>query len=499
MFNVLPARGWSLSGHNIASRGSWFEWKRDGRTLVLVDSFTVFPTSIERIGEWLSIGKPALPSEDASMGDWLNRCRVDCRILSEAVLRYLQWIKEEDLGNWQLTGNSQAWAMYRHKFLTHTLTVHAEKDALEAERRALWAGRCEAYWHGNLWGTRVFEYDFQNAYPRIARDYALPVKYIGEMPMSRDWSEWLGSDSVGFLADCIVTAEVPVVPAEKDGRILWPVGAFRTTLWDVEIDAVLDNGGTVTVARGWMYRKAPALKAWAEWILNRLQKTDPEIDPLERTILKHWSRSLIGRMAMSYSKWEYDGEMPFDKVEAGVFIDETTGENGEYIQVGSSMWNKTGKEDWQHSMPMITGYVQSIARVQLWDVLRRMPYRSVLYCDTDSVFVTEEFRDDIEQVIAEIPNCGMRLKRAWDGMEIFGPRQIITGEEVRISGVPKRAHKKGRHEFEGEIWESLSTAITFGNIDAVNVRDRQWKITGVDNRRQGTGFGWTEPHRLEWE
>lgn len=499
VFEVLPALGWRLQSHNIATRGTWLEWRRNGQSLVFVDSYSVFPTSIERIGEWFGIGKPPLPREDAELATWIDRCRIDCRILAQACLRYLEWIKEEDLGNWQLTGNAQCWATFRHKFLTHRLTVHDDEEVLKAERRAMWAGRCEAFWRGNLWDTRVFEYDFTNSYPRIARDYAVPVKYIGEMPMGRDWSEWLRSETIGFIADCTVTTDVPCVPTEKDGRILWPVGIFHTTLWDVEIDTVLDNGGTVTVRRGWMYRKAPALRAWGSWVLDQIGESNTETGPQERLILKHWSRALIGRFAMTYRKWEYDGEMPTHEVESGIMLDLDTGECGKYVQIGTGMWTDAGKEEWQHSMPMVTGYIQAIARVQLWDVLRRMPFRSVLYCDTDSLFVTGEFREDIEGVIAEIPGCGMRLKRAWDGMEILGPRQITTGEEVRIAGIPKRAEKVSATRFEGTVWESLLVALQYGHSETVRVRDRKWTVEGVDHRRMGESLGFTEPHEIMQE
>lgn len=160
LFSELPAVGWTLVGHNIAPRGTWFEWRRNKQTLVFTDSFSVYPTSIKRIGEWFGITKPNLPTGDADMGTWLDRCRSDCRILATAILRYLTWLKEEDLGNWQLTGNSQAWATFRHRFLTHKMTVHNEEEVLAAEKRAMWTGRCEAYWHGELLDERIFEYDF---------------------------------------------------------------------------------------------------------------------------------------------------------------------------------------------------------------------------------------------------------------------------------------------------------------------------------------------------
>ena len=496
VLGILPILGWRLQGHNIATRGTWLEWRRDGQSLIIVDSYSVFPTSIKRIGEWFGHHKPALPGETADMATWIDRCRADCWILAQAILRYLQWLKEEDLGNWQLTGNAQAWATFRHKFLTHKLTVHSEEEVLKAERRAMWAGRCEAFWRGNLFGTRVMEYDFTNSYPRIARNHTVPTKYIGEMPKGRDWKEWLGSETIAFIVDCSVTTEMPVVPCASDGRIIWPVGAFDTTLWDVEVQAILDSGGTVEVHRGWMYRKAPALQAFAEWVLGQIHDGATEVEPWLKHILKHWSRALIGRFAMTYRKWDYDGEMPDARIESGIAfnIDDDTSEK--YLHIGTSMWTDAGREEWKHSMPMITGYIQAIARVELWNVLQRMPFRSVLYCDTDSLFVTQEFTQDIEDVIASIPGCGMRLKRSWDGMEILGPRQIITGEEVRIAGVPKAAERVGKQGFHGEVWESLLVALQFGKTDTVRVRERDWTVVGTDHRREGHSIGFTEPFEM---
>lgn len=499
MFTILPAIGWALVGHNIASRGTWLEWRRDGTTLILCDSFSIFPTSMERVGVWFGLGKPELPDESDEMGVWLDRCRADCRILATAVLGYLAWLKSEDMGNWQVTGNGQAWATFRHKFLTHKLTVHSEKDVLEKERRALWAGRCEAYWHGEYKDGFVYEYDFKNSYPAIARDYEVPVKYVGVIENAEGIWRAMKVNHTDVLVECVVETTVPVVPAEADGRILWPVGRFETVLWGPEVRAAVAAGATVSPVRAWAYRTAPALQAWGEWILTELERDDQAVPEWQRAILKHWSRSLIGRMAMSYKGWSSAGEMPFESVHAGVMEDEETGDAQEYIQIGSVVWLCDGKMEWKHSMPMITGYIQSVARVQLWDVLRMMPERSVLYADTDSVFVTEIDREEVERVIASIPGCTMRLKRVWDGIAIYGPRQIITGAEVRIAGIPKRAEKLGGGSFKGEVWESVATALSFGRTSSVLVRDRTWTVAGTDRRRQEGENGFTEPFMLGGE
>jgi hypothetical protein len=324
----------------------------------------------------------------------------------------------------------------------------------------------------------------------------LPVKYIGEISNAEGCWRVMREGTAAMLVECEIETDVPVVPAEIGGRILWPVGRFETVLWDVEVQAAVKAGARVTVRSGRAYRTAPAMAAWGEWILTALDAPDDTVPAWLKTLLKHWSRSIIGRMAMTYQSWEYDGEMPDSRIEAGYVWDDRTGVESEYIWIGSSMWLHAGKVEWQHSMPMITGYVQAVARVQLWEVMSRMPKGSVLYADTDSVFVTEVDREELEAVIANIPGCGMRLKNAYQSIEIYGPRQIITGAQARIAGVPKRAERVETHKFKGEIWESIGAALSMGRDNTVQVRDRTWMVKGIDNRRHATGNGFTEAIRV---
>lgn len=496
-FEVLPKLGWKLTGHNITSRSSWLEWKRGKATLLMVDSTSIFPTTLAKVGRFFGLGKVSMSMESDSEEEWFARCRRDVEILKTAVQAYLQWIRDEDLGNWQMTGAGQSWATFKHRFLTHTMVVHDDEDALKAERRAMWTGRCEAYWRGRLEGQVVHEWDFTNAYARIARDNAVPVRFLGEMPKDYNWIGVLESKGTCLLAEVDIVTDTPVVPTSHDGRILWPIGSFKTTLWDVEIQAAIKAGATVTVTRGWLYRKRPALKAWAEWIIQRLHEDDDSCPAWQKLILKHWSRALIGRLAMTYQSWQVFAEPSEYGVMRGMLYDADTGELGEIMQVGNTIWQDTGREEWQHSMPMITGYVQAIQRVRTWNVLQALPEKVGLYVDTDSILCTDMHLAAVDSVANSPVGEGLRLKRSWQGFSILGPRQVVTGQQVRVSGMPHAAIPQGGGKFAGEVWDTLPGAIRRGNLDKVIARERVWNITGVDRRRNGTGLGWTTPIRLE--
>jgi hypothetical protein len=492
-FAILPQLGWRLEAHNINPRGTWLTWRKGRATLMMVDSMSVFPASLERVGQCFDLAKVDLPAAADPDDEWLARCLQDVNILRTAVLAYLTWLEDNDMGNWQPTGAGQSWAVYRHKFLTHKLLVHNDEDALRAERRALWTGRCEAYWHGELRGQVVHEWDFEMAYARIARDNPVPVRLIGPMPDDYDWQSICNSDSAALLAEVTVTTDLPVVPCESAGRVLWPVGTFDTTLWDVEIVAAMATGARVTIRRGWLYRKRYALKSWAEWIIGELGATDPEPPVWLKLIYKHWSRALIGRMAMTYGKWEEYATAPESATSRFTVYDTATGETSDMLQVGHTIWQHVGTVESPNSLPMITGYVQAIARVRLWNVMRALPDHALLYVDTDSLLVTDKHFRAVEAIAATPMGEGLRLKRSWQGFAIYGPRQIRTGEQLRVAGIPHRAERQDDGTYAGEVWDTLATALKRGGGSKVIVRDRVWHVSGVDRRRDAHGIGWTTP------
>src|SRR5258708_31952308 len=96
---------------------------------------------------------------------------IRCRIVTEL----LDYIRSENLGNWQPTGAGMAYATWPHRFLRHKGLVHAEETALEAERAAMHTGRAEAWRHGVLNRGILPEGDMRDALIRISAEFRMPV------------------------------------------------------------------------------------------------------------------------------------------------------------------------------------------------------------------------------------------------------------------------------------------------------------------------------------
>lgn len=496
-FTVLPALGWRCIQHNLANRGTWLHWKRGEATLLMVDSQAVFPVPLQTLAIARGVSKIQLPGEDDDRALWVARCTRDVEILRDAMVDYLAWLEAENLGSWQLTGAGQSYAAFRSRFLTHSMLVHADVDALSAERRAMWTGRCEAYWRGRTGRVGVEEWDLSLAYARIARDSYVPTRFIGEIDPRTDLKGLLGRRCYAVLADVEIETSVPVAPCKVDGRVAWPVGSFRTTLWGPELALALEVGATVQPSRIWLYQATPALKQWAEWIIDGLESKDGTIPGWLYIVLKHWARALIGRFGMQYTEWLSYGVTSDLRLLHSDVYDTTTGETYSLSHVGHNVFRQGEEIEWGQSQPAITGWVMSAARVWLWRLLEAMGPRAVLYADTDSFYTTGEHHETARQLAASKLGDGLRLKATHRGAVILGPRQVITDSKPRIAGLPSRAEQLPDGTFAGEIWTSLQAGLRKGITDTVPTHDRKWTIKGVDHRRAPGADGWTVPIRVE--
>ena len=491
VFDHLPALGWELTDLNLATHGAWVRWRRDGATLVMVDSTAVWPCSLATLAADLGMTKPELPADDDSDEAWWVRCEADVAILTAAVTDYLAWIEADDLGNWQITGAGQSWATWRHRFYTDRVLVHDDVEALAAERRAMWTGRCEVWRWGRAGAGGVYEYDLSAAYCRIARDVDVPVRLVACLgPVALERLDRL-TGRYAVLADVEVTTSVPVVPTQVDGRICWPVGTFTTTLWDCEVYAAIDAGATVTVTRAWTYLAAPALAEWARWVLSELDDETATLSPIRRRVVKHWSRALIGRFAMRYRRWEHYATAPDSTLGLIDGADRATGEPYQLLRAGRQVLTRTGLEEGEGSVPAITGYVMAFARCRLWQLMTELGHDRLLYVDTDSLLVEGRHKAAMDAVAAAHPEWGLRVKRSWPAADIRAPRQIILGGEPRIAGVPRAARRVGVDTFAGEVWQTMEGALRRGRPDQVTVAPRRWQLRGTDNRRLHLAGGLT--------
>lgn len=493
---ALPELGWSLRAIVLDGRSVWARFAMGKRSLVLADFTSWCAEPLAKIGGYLDMGQATLPVDTADLRGYLRRCRRDVDILATAVLTVLAWLERNDLGNWQITGSGQSWSTYRHRFLTHKILVHDNETALAAERRAMWAGRTETYRHGVVDREPTYEFDLPRAYATIARDCEVPLAYVGRLPRLRigDFARW--SETRRLLCECVVQVTAPLVPTLHQDRILWPVGRFRTTLWDTEVHMLLNRGAKVRLYRTFVYTRGPALHEWAKWILAAISPDTEGVPPLIRRILKHWSRSLIGRFALRYRQWTPMGTADEPDLYLSRLVGKREPTGARLMHVGQDLLELGQLVEAENSVPAITGWITAECRRRLWDLMESAGLRNVYYVDTDSLIVNAEGRRRLLDRIGHDGGYGLSLKRSIRRLELCGPRNLATDDHLHVSGVPVSARRINSSEYVGDVWQGFGEALATGDVERVVIYERRFAMTGQDQRRKWLPDGTTEPYRL---
>lgn len=496
-FDHLPAMGWQLAFLTLDSQRCVARWVNGSKSLTMTDTSSWFPGSLEKIAAALDLRKAPLPDQDDSEEDWVRRCDQDVTITREAVLWLLRYLESNDLGSFRLTGPAQSMGAYRHRFMPKRgLLVHRDMELLEREREAAYTGRCEAYRWGEV-NEPLEEWDFQLAYLHLAATLSLPVRYASYR--NRISLEQLAS--LGGRYCVLVEAEVrqsaPLLPAVTDNRILWPVGTFAGCYWDSELLAAVGRGASADIKRAWLYRKSPVLREWAEWTLARLRDDAQSVPPLEKILLKHWARALIGRFGLRYPVLEKRYDLPYASVEYVPGVDVDTGEDYAELQVGKDVLERSGLIESASSMPAVMSYVMACARIRLLEAMEAAGNGNVIYADTDAIVTNTRGGRRLSEWVRTDSGRGLRRKGRYTNAHIRGPRSLSLGNDLRVAGLPARASANGAGRYNAEVWEGLSEALRAGHASEVHVKQRSYRLRGTDHRRRHLKGGQTAPFVIQ--
>lgn len=492
----LPAAGYRLRGIVLERTASWAWFVSPERSLIFCDLASWLPAPLAAIAADVGLRKPAGAPETGDPARLEERCRADVRVLRAAVIELLGWLRAERLGPFRPTGAGQSHTAFRRRFLSDRVLVHDDQEVLETERRAMWTGRAEAWRWGALEGGPFIEYDLELAYCRIAAERAVPVALKGRARATDLDSLLELSERYAVLAECEVETALECLPAERASFIAWPVGRFETALFDPELRLAADAGAEIRVKQAWLYRRSPALRGFASWVLDALEGRGQPVSPVVRRALKHWSRSLVGRLALRYRRWEQFGWHEHYGLRLGTLYDRKTGEVTDLLHAGRDVLELTQLAESQSSLPQITGWIMAECRRRLWTLIELAGRENLLYVDTDSLIVTQDGARRLERAAAVGLTWSLRRKGVYSRLEIHGPRHLVVEGHARISGVPKRSLRVGVLEWEGEIWRGLKESLARGELDHVVVTPRRFKVRATDRRREHLGGGATRAFRL---
>lgn len=480
---ILPTLGFQLEWCNLDSNVSSMTWRSDHGTLVFSDLWTWLPVKLQNIGLAVKLPKLDMPRPNASADKWKRYCLRDAEIVYEAVSELTDYIRKENLGNWQPTGAGMAYATWRHKFLTHKPLVHDDLDILSAEREAMYTGRAEAWRHGTFLGDTWTEVDMRNAYVTIASECDLPtkVKYSTGRITNDQYCKL--SNSYRCLVYASVGTASPTLPCRVDGRTIWPVGSYKGWYWDTEIDLALECGAEIAILNCICYTRKPVLAAWANWVLDILRCDDGSVSPVVQTWAKHCARALIGRISLRTPSWEHYASNLSGDTGITMETNSETGETYRLMAVGDKIFRESMRTECDESLPQITGWIMAECRVRLFRAMTIAGGENIAHVDTDSILCNAVGLARLRDTLGADLSRYWQIKASYRRLTVYGPRNYRPGALRKTAGVPKGAKESEPNVFMGECWHGISTDLQHGRPDSVTVATQQYRLKASDPRR----------------
>jgi hypothetical protein len=471
----LTVRGWRLKKIVLERTASWCLFNDGKRSLMCCDVMSWLPSGIVRGSD---SGNNAVKIRDT-------------------ILDILAWVGSEDLGPFRPTGSGQSYSAFRRRFITHDMLVHDDETRLAAERKAMWTGRCEAWQHGRLDQGPYVEYDMSAAYCNIAASCNMPTVAVGERHKLSPDGLALAINRYSVLADVTVETELPIVPTSLSDRTAWPVGTFRTTLWDPELLLALRHGRVLRVHRAYLYHRAPALQAFAQWVLTGMSHPAVCQSANVQKVLRHWSRALVGRLGLRYRSWVKFGETPIPDLRLVTYVDVDDGTSTDMLCAGYDRLLLSNMGEALESLPQVPSWVMSECRRRLWEACTSMGLDNVIYMDTDSMILRHVGRDVPPHDPTGASQQPWHKKGVYNVLQIRGPRNLDVESARRVSGLPVAARQTAPLEYSGQIMRSIKDSMRTGELDSVSTVPRNFVLKAVDLRRHHLPDHQTQPYRLE--
>ena len=442
------------------------------------DSMNIYPTSVATLGEL--VGLPKLDNDKTKNGklrksnitnEDIEYCFRDCEIVYDALLKIFE-ISEII----RPTLPSLAMYDFRHNYINEDIQF---SEICDDFFESYYGGRTEAFYIGK---TNAKVYDVNSLYPKAMSTVVLPdIKRLHKTEKC----------NVSFL-ECMIKshegmAKITVEHSDtffgylpcrmkinNTTKLVFPVGEFTTTVNFNELRFALE-AGVVKIKKVFYVvwgNRIPNI--FREYVYTNYTLRKKATNELEKTIYKLKMNSLYGRFAMRMKMTTTYCEMiPFKRIgeikDAGKYCELKL-----FNAVRADCYLITESEKFKNSffsIPTISSYITSEARIYLLKTLIENEKNNVVYCDTDSIFLQGDFIGNVTDQLGDFKQEN-KIVTTVKGLKNYIYNDKEGKQTVVIKGVSRGSIKTKETQSGETTYESQRYYKTKASL-------RQNKETGI--------------------
>jgi hypothetical protein len=451
----LTERGWELGWIHTKGSTTIIRMQHGKRELIFVDNMNWFHESLAKVGERMGLPKLDTDPLNATDEELLPYCQRDVEIMVRAWAEWFKFLDDHDLGNWGTTVPSQAMRAFKHRFLHDKLLVHHHPEALELERAAYRGGRTSVFYRGHITGRTVHYLDIKSAYPAAMLTHDVPIRllFVSHLIRLDELAEWLKDKCV--IAEVDLYTDSNPFPVHYHGHNVYPVGEFTTTLTTPELIYAQEHGWIKHIVRAAVYVKAPIFHDYVTEFYQLRQDFDSQGDKIQANNMKLMLNGLYGKFGQTASDFVKMGQA--DEVIDGptTWYDHDTCKSKNIYRFGTTLYTEEEQGETKESMPSIAAHVTAYVRLRLFALREKAGLQEVLYCDTDSLFVTDTGAHRLSDEPDDTQLGGLGEKDTTTDLVIMSPKTYCMDGAWTRKGIPDKASEIFPHTFQYTSFPSL--------------------------------------------
>lgn len=473
-------------------------FRSDNQVFMFTDTVQLFFQSIKALG--VSIGLPKLedPGEEVDREKRFEYCIRDVDILTQYLIKHIKYIKIHRLGNVKPTLASQAMEAYKVRFIQNRHFPHTNKDAWILERESYYGGRTDCWRLGEVTGP-VYQYDANSLYPSMMTSHKYPVEMLSHETYKELKPPSIITDAAGTIARVRIRADAGEYPIRAVGGTYFCQGYFDTTLAGPELSRALRLGHVVGVLERSVYRLASLFERYVGFFWSQKTHCTNHNLPAEREIAKRLLVSLYGKFGQLSPVWE-ETEFEPDEPDAltGTLYNVDSGETRKWRRIADLCQIDGDPDIHKSSFIPIASYVTAYGRDYMYKLREIAGSKEVYYQATDSLFVSETGRANLDRGGHLDEKRMGKLKH----VSTFNAVNFISihrydADDKRVRGsVRSGSREVDANRFECLKFEGCRVALGNGNDDGIYIRPIIKVLNGKYSRGLVGGDNWTYPYVL---
>ncbi len=483
IFDRLPDLGYELKFAVIDGPPTILKFVKDKKSIVMLDTLNFWRQPLKVLGESIGLKKLPMPAKTASPEEWNTYCRRDTEIIMVAIQRWTDRLVEKDYGGFAYTVAGQAFRLFRHRYMGVKIGIHNNQNANNLERDAYKGGRNECFFIGQL-NSNYMLLDVNSMYPYVMQQFKFPtkLKYFSRSKNIKDLHELLKHYAV--IAKVTLDTTDNRYCTRYNGKLIFPVGEFTTTLCTPEIISALKAGDIIKVHEVSVYQQDYIFKQYVDDLFREkliAKKNDNKIDIVLYKSLLNNLYGKFGQKGLVYEKIKYDPKLP-SRTWINCDIDTNTTVN--YRCIAGLVQQQKDEVESRDSFCGIAAHVTAYAREYLQELIHASNKYAVTYCDTDSVCIDLCLCD--HRIFEYIrPNLGgLKNEMSFCTGKIYACKDYVFGDKKTHKGIKRSATWPSENSAVQERWSSLIGQLRAQNLNVVYTA----KVTKTLKRQYTKGY-----------